>query len=199
MKIVKNIISWIVILVLLGIGGWLLYDGLSGIADNAKEEKTTAVTATEMLSPGEVFEPGKYIEADGVEILYDGEIFLVKNNRSDIVRVLCSVVGVKNDGTYETIQTASFVGVDETQYEKDKTENGWAIENLTNLIRPNETLEATLTMYDFEKVDDSYPENDVDGDGYIDLVFTISPQTDEETIRTSTNDYKSEIYKIKDK
>lgn len=149
------------------------------------------------LYPNEVFEPGKYIDVEGVQILYDGNLFLVQNNRTDMVRVLCSIVGVKKDGTYDTIQLASFVGVDKTQYEKDKTENGWAIEQYTNLIRPNETLEAKLEVFDFNKSNSGYPKNDIDDDGYLDIVFTVSPQVDEKTITTSTDDYKSKTYKIK--
>ena len=152
----------------------------------------------EQLSRGEVFEPGKYIEVDGVEILYNGKSFLVTNNRGDMVRVTCSIVGVKKDGTYDTIQLPSFSGVDKTQYERDKSENGWAIEKHTNLIRPNETLDATLTIFDFNEADSSYPETDIDEDGYLDIVFTIHPQTDETSIKVSTNDVESEIYKIKE-
>ena len=160
-------------------------------------QSTASVTSKEMLSPGEVFEVSKYIEIEGVEILYNGKSFLVTNNRTDMVRILCSVVGVKKDGTYDVIQMPSFSGVDKTQYEKDKSENSWAIEKLTNLVRPNETLEAKLDIFDFNAADSDYPKNDIDGDGYLDIMFTISPQVDEKTIMTSTNDFKSGIYKIK--
>ena len=152
----------------------------------------------EPLSPSEVFEAGKYIDVEGVEILYNGKSFLVTNNRTDLVRVSCSIVGVKKDGTYDTIQIPSFGGVDKTRYERDKSENGWAIEQLTNLIRPDETLDAKLEIFDFNKADSSYPKNDIDEDGYLDIMFTISPQVDETSIMVSTNDIESEIYKIKE-
>ena len=89
--------------------------------NNSKVEK-------QLLYPGEVFETGKFIDVEGVQISYDGTTFFVQNNRTNMVRILCSIVGVKKDGTYDTIQLASFVGIDKTQYEKDKLENGWAIE-----------------------------------------------------------------------
>lgn len=158
--------------------------------NNSKVEK-------QLLYPGEVFETGKFIDVEGVQISYDGTTFFVQNNRTNMVRILCSIVGVKKDGTYDTIQLASFVGIDKTQYEKDKLENGWAIEQYTNLIRPNETLEAKLEVFDFNNANSDYPKNDIDNDGYLDIMFTISPQEDEKTIMTSTDDYKSETYKIK--
>lgn len=194
----KKIVSWIFAIALTLFGGYMVYDGaIKPHIENGKKEQWDNITK-QLLLPGEVFEPGKYIEIEGVEILYNGESFLVKNNRIDIVRVSCSIVGVKNDGTYDTIQSPSFVGVDKTRYERDKSENGWAIEHYTNLIRPNESLDAYLTIYDFSDVDSSYPKNDIDGDGYLDIVFTISPQLDETSIMVSTNDPKSEIYKIKE-
>ena len=189
----KKIISWIFAISLILFGGYMIYDGaIKPYIENGKKEQWDGVTK-QLLLPGEVFEPGKYIEVDGVEILYNGKSFLVKNNRTDLVRVSCSIVGVKADGKYDTIQYPSFTGVDKTRYDKDKAENGWAIEHYTNLIRPNETLDAYLTIYDFGDV-----KNDIDGDGYLDIVFTISPQLDETSITTSTNDAKSEIYKMKD-
>lgn len=178
------------------VGCYAVFNGVLPRSDDGKAMAQSDNIPKQLLSPGEVFEPGKYIEADGVEILYDGEHFLVTNNRTDLVRVLCSIVGVKNDGTYVTIQLTSFVGVDETQYERDKSDNGWAIERPTNLIRPGETLEASLTIFDFNEVDSSYPKNDVDNDGYLDIMFTISPQLDETSIRSSSDDFKSEIYKF---
>ena len=150
------------------------------------------------LSPGEIFEPGKYIEVSGVEILYNGKSFLVTNNRTDYVRISCSIVGVKKDGTYDTIQIPSFVGIDETLYEREKSENGWAIKKSTNLVRPNETLDATLDIFDFNDANSDYLKNDIDEDRYLDIMFSISPQPDETTLIFSTNDPKSEIYKIKE-
>lgn len=195
----KRFIGLIVSVTLFVVGCYLIYDGaIKPHIDNKTSLMQSNDITKELLLPGEVFEPGKYIEIVGVEILYDGESFWVKNNRTDIVRVLCSIVGVKNDGTYDTIQLASFVGVDETQFARDKTENGWAIEKYTNLIRPNETLEANITVFNFDEVDGSYPKNDIDEDGYLDIVFTISPQIDEISITSSSDDFKSEIYKMKE-
>lgn len=195
----KKFIGLVFSIFLIILGCYLMYSGaIKPHLDNTKSLEHSNDIIKQELSPGEVFEYGKYIEVDGVEILYNGESFLVKNNREDMVRVLCSIVGVKKDGTCDTIQLASFVGVDKTLYERDKSENGWAIEKPTNLIRPNETLAATLTVFDFNDADSSYPKNDIDEDGYIDLMFTISPQSDETSVTVSSNDTKSDIYKIKD-
>ena len=185
----KKVASWVFSIGLIIAGCYLMY---AGIIKPRLDKKPINYTK-ELIFPGEVFVAGKYTEVDGVEILYDGESFLLKNNRADLVRVSCMIVGVKADGTYDVIQYPSFVGVDKTQYNKDKSENGWAIEKYTNLVRPNETLSADLTVYDFNT------SNDVDGDGYLDIVFRISPQTDEKTISVSTYDVISEIYKLTDK
>ena len=180
-------------------GCYLMYVGLIQPLTDEDASAQLENIPKQLLLPCEVFEPGKYIEIEGVEILYNGKHFLVTNNRTDMVRVLCSIVGVKNDGTHVTIQFASFVGVDKTQFERDKSENGWAIEQYTNLIRQGETLEAKLTVVDFDELDSSYPKNDIDSDGYLDIVFTISPQLNETLIQSSSDDFKSEVYKIKDK
>lgn len=194
----KKIVSFVLCAIAVVVGAFLFINGISGIIGTKGKEIDTTITTKTLLNPGEAFEKGKYIEADGVQILYNGKSFLVQNNRQDMVRILCSVVGVKKDGTYDVIQLTSLSGVDKTQYEKDKAENGWAVEKLTNLVRPNETLEAKLDVFDFAAFDSEYPKNDIDDDGYLDIVFTICPQIDETTVRTSTDDYKSEIYKIKD-
>lgn len=195
----KKIIGAIFSIFLIVVGCYLIYNGAikPHIGKNITLEDFDNLSKQE-ISQGEVFEPGKYIKVEGVEILYNGESFLVTNNREDMVRVSCSVVGVKKDGAYDTIQLASFAGTDETLYEREKAENGWAIKKSTNLIRPDETLVASLTIFDFNDADSSYPKNDVDNDGYLDIIFTISPQTDETSIRSSSNDVKSAIYKIKD-
>lgn len=149
-----------------------------------------------LLSPGDLFEPGSYIAVDGVNILFDGQQFEIKNNREDIVRVTCQIVGLKNDGTYELLQMPQFGGVDEAQYEKDMQENGWAIEHLTNMIRPGETLVATMWVVDVSSFGGEYPSADFDGDGYYDIKFTISPQVSENSVRSSTSDPESEMYKL---
>lgn len=143
------------------------------------------------LSAGEVFENGGYINVEDVKISYNGESFVIQNNRSDIVRASCSIVGVKNNGSYDVLGIPSLCGIDETLYEKDKSENGRAVKNTTNMIRPDETLIAALNNLDF------YRDLDTDEDGYYDIVFTISPQIDEQTVSTSSTDPHSEIYKIK--
>ena len=194
----KKIVGLILAIMLIVVGGYLIYKGvIKPHKEDSKKKQWDNITK-ELLLPGEVFEPGKYIEIEGVEILYNGESFLVKNNREDLVRISCSIVGVKTDGTYDTIQFPSFVGVDKTRYDRDKSENGWAIEQYTNLIRPNETLDAYLTIFDFNGVDSGYTKNDVDNDGYLDIVFTISPQLDETSVKVSMDDAKSEIYKIEE-
>lgn len=195
----KKFISLIMSLGMIVVGCGLIYYGLlrPHIGNNKELEQFDNITK-EILSPGEVFESGKYIDVSGIEILYNGKSFLVTNNRTDLVRVTCSIVGVKKDGGYDTIQIPSFGGIDETLYEREKVENGWAIKKPTNLIRPNETLDAVLDVFDFNEADSKYPENDVDGDGYLDILFTIRPQKDETSIMVSTNDIESEIYKIKD-
>lgn len=147
-----------------------------------------------LLEPGGVFECGSYIEIESVQFLYDGASFIVQNNRDDIVRVSCCVVGVKKDGTYEDLQWPAFGGVDETLYEKDLAENGWAIKHVTNMVRPGETLIATMTIFNFGN---DFPDPDIDGDGYYDVVFTISPQTSEDSIMVSTSDPESEVYRLK--
>lgn len=193
----KKVVSLIVLIAVAAAGLYMFIGGMSGMMGNDKGAVDTTIETKTLLNPGEVFEKGNYILADGVEILYNGKSFLVTNNRTDMVRVLYSIVGVKKDGTYDVIQLSGLSGVDKTQYERDKTENGWAIEKLTNLVRPGETLEAEFEAFDFNSADSEYPKNDIDEDGYLDIVFTVCPQIDETTVKTSTNDYKSEVYKIK--
>ena len=196
----KKFLGLICSISMIVVGIYLMYDGAIKPYLNDKEDLEQFDNIVKQpLSPGEVFEPGKYIDVKGVEILYNGKSFLVTNNRTDIVRVSCSIVGVEKDGTYDTIQIPSFSGVDETLYEREKAENGWAIKKPTNLIRPNETLDAKLEIFDFNDADSSYPKNDIDEDGYLDIVFTISSQKDETSIMVSSDDIKSEIYKMNNK
>lgn len=193
-KFLKGICSVLMIVV----GGYLIYHGMiQPLINNDKEIVEFDDFLKQELSPGEIFETGKYINVEGVEILYNGKTFLVTNNRADMVRITCKIVGVKKDGTYDTIQVPSFGGPDETLYEREKAENGWAIKKATNLIRPSETLDATLDIFDFNNFDSEYPENDIDNDGFVDILFMISPQKDEKSIMVSTNDIESKIYKIK--
>lgn len=162
------------------------------------EERTEPVQLEKhMIEPGEEFQAGSYIYFEDVEILYNGEAFEVRNDRSDYIRIFVYIVGVKADGTYELIQSQALSGVDEVQYEQDMAENGWAIEHITNLVRPGETLIAELEVFDFAAFGDEYPEADIDGDGYYDMIFSISPQSSETSITVSTSDPESEVYKLK--
>lgn len=147
------------------------------------------------LKAGEVFTKGCYVVVDGVKILYNGETFEVYNQRSDIVRVTVWVVGVKSDGTTENIQTATFRGLDVYKYNKDMAENGWAIEDYTNMVRAGDALTATMVIDDYSWA--GAPKPDIDDDGYYDIKFVISPQTSEDIIRASTSDPVSAVYKLK--
>lgn len=149
------------------------------------------------LQAGGIFTKGTYITVDDVKFAYDGEMFQITNNSQRIVRVSANVVGVKSDGTYEFLQSPSFAGVDRTKYEQDLAENGWAVESYTNMIRPGETLSASMYIMDFSIFGDGYIDPDVDGDGYYDVIFIVSPQKDESSIVASTNDPVSDVYKIK--
>lgn len=168
--------------------------GFVGCVTNSEEPQGSATPYP--LEPGDVFEPGGYISFADVQIQYDGEIFIIRNERDDIIRITSCIVGVKKDGTYESIQWPAFGGVDETQYGKDLAENGWAIKHVTNMVRPGETLNASMSIFDFG---DDYPSPDIDGDGYYDIIFTVSPQASEDSVRTSTSDPTSEVYKLKAK
>lgn len=152
-----------------------------------------------MLEPGGIFENGAYITVGEVNFEYDGEKFTIKNNGDQIVRISVSIVGTKSDGTYDILQFPAFGWVDKAQYEKDMQDNGWAVEQTTDMIRPGEEHTASISAFDFNSVDKSYPKADVDGDGYYEIIFTVSPQPDENTIVTSTNDPVSDVYKVKAK
>lgn len=147
-----------------------------------------------LLKCGGVFDRGAYIELEKVRILYDGETFSVTNNRDDIVRIICKVVGVKKDGTTTMLQLPVFGGVDKARYAKDLEENGWAVEQVTNMVRPGETLAASIEIFD---AGDDFAPPDIDGDGYYDIMFMISPQENEDNITVSTSDPESDVYKLK--
>lgn len=197
--------------------GWIFWDSVADENDgdssieyytsedvvDALYDQEPAVEQTEpeqiekhMIEPGEEFQAGSYIYFEDVEILYNGKAFEVRNDRSDYIRIFVYIVGVKADGTYELIQSQALGGVDEVQYEQDMAENGWAIEHITNMVRPGETLIADLEVFDFAAFGDEYPEADIDGDGYYDLIFSISPQSSETSITVSTSDPESEVYKL---
>ncbi len=191
-----------VIMIILGL--ILSYDSIKDIIGDPEGEhissssKYSAETekAKNMINPGDVFQEGSYIDFENVEIMYDGDNFLVTNNREDIIRIVASVIGIKSDGTYELIEMPTFGGIDQTAYEKDMKENGWAVQKTTNMVRPGETLKTTMSIFDPRMFDKNNPAADVDGDGYYDVQFTISPQIDEETILTSADDLTTEPYKL---
>lgn len=161
-----------------------------GFGANVTDQKNAE---SHLISPCGIIDPGGYILFEDLAIAYDGDVFTVSNNREDIVRVSVMVVGVKKDGSYEMLQMPAFCGVDQTQYKKDLAENGWAIEHYSNMIMPNETLTAKLNIVDFGG---DFPAADVDNDGYYDIVFTVHPQKDENTISVSTADEESPVYKL---
>lgn len=163
-------------------------DNESGFDNTTKAER--------LLKSGDVFEKNSYVDVSGVRFLYDGKMFLVHNSNTFPVRLTYTIVGVKNDGSFDKISMSALSGVDKVKYEKDLSENGWAIEQYTNLVRANETLEANLELTEFLYFNEEFPSNDIDEDGYIDFYFTVSPQQNEEQIITSTDDPISEIYKI---
>ncbi len=151
-----------------------------------------------LLPEGGVFEEGSYIVVSDVEILYQGradygEAFAITNSSKQPVVISASVVGVKSDGTVQKFQWPAFSGVDKWQYENDLQENGWAIEQYTNRVRVGETLEATMIITSM----DGYPEPDIDGDGYYDIVFTLYPQKDDDSLHFSTNAPESAVYKLR--
>lgn len=191
----KKVITSILCVVLIVAGVCLLYKGLS---DSKKQTTNNSVPINPtQLEPMGVFEKNTFIEVADVNISYNGDYFFVRNKRSDSVRITCHIVGVKNDGSYETLETIGFYGKDITQYNNDYQENSWAVEKNTNLVRANETLQAVLDTNSFISFGKVSPQIDVDNDGYLDLIFRISPQTDDEQIMTSTDDPVSDIYRIK--
>lgn len=169
------------------------------VEDTAKSNNETVESVSEStkeIKPGEVFIKNSYVDFENVRFTYTGDGFSVKNNRGDIIRIIYQIVGIKQDGTYEILLTSGLFGIDETQYEKDIEENGWAVKKQTNMIRPGETLDSKLNNNLFIFFTDDMPEPDVDGDGYYDIIFTICLQSDENTIQVSLSDFVSEPYKI---
>ena len=188
----KIIVLCVIIVITLNFSGCSVTKKLnneSGFDNTAKAER--------LLKSGDVFEKNSYIDVSGVRFLYDGKMFSVHNSNSFPVRLTYTIVGLKNNGTFDRISMSALSGVDKVKYEKDLSENGWAIEQYTNFVSANETLEAKLELNEFLYFNEEFPSNDIDEDGYIDFYFTVSPQQNEEQIITSTDDPISEIYKIK--
>lgn len=191
----KKIITSVLCVILIIVGGCLLYKGLSGNKKQTSNE--LAPTNPTLIEPMGVLEENTFIEVADVRISYNGDYFFVCNNRSDSVRISCHIVGIENDGEYEILETVGFYGKDTMQYNNDYQENGWAVEKNTNLVRPNETLQAVLDTKSFISFGKVSPQIDVDNDGYLDLIFRISPQIDDEQIMSSTDDPVSDIYRVK--
>lgn len=144
------------------------------------------------VEPYGVLEAGGYIEFEGLKLLYDGEYFSITSSREDTVAVSVSVIGVKKDGTHEFLQAPAFYGVDEAQYDEDIEENEWAVEHLTNQVRPNGTLLAAMDIFEL----DGYPKPDIDEDGYYDLIFNVIPIREDGSF--STGDLiESDVYRLK--
>ena len=156
----------------------------------ATKEAPTQQTEHYLLERGGVFEPESYIEVSGVTILYDGDFtFTATNNSDDAYAIVPFIVGVKKDGTHELLQSLSFGGVDNEQYEKDMSDNGWAVPQWTNVIGPEESISCQITVFDFGE---DLPEPDIDGDGYYDLIFTTVKQSDE----FSVDNAESAVYRL---
>lgn len=190
-KKTKGLGIWIVIFIFL-----LIIQFFTSYRSAKRTDKNPDIIEEHLIETGDVFDTGGYIIIDNVTIIYDGEKFQVSNSGDSIVRITAEIVGVKRDGTYESIEIPSFVGVDKAQYAKDMEENGWAIEKDTNIVRPGETLYATLSVFDFSTVSEEYPKADIDEDGYWDIVFTVHSQRSEDTIVVSTDDVSSGPYKF---
>ena len=149
------------------------------------------------ILPGDVFDPGGYIMLGDLEFLYTGKGFDITNNSAQFARFNMEIVGLKESGEYEFLQMPSFGGVDEIQYQKDFDENGWAIKNLTNIVRPGEKLYAEFSVFDFHDFGSDYPDADIDGDGYGDIIFYAHMQDNDTDLTVSADDPISEVYKLK--
>lgn len=169
---------------------------------NSVDDATQSTVSTEtsgnitphLLQAGDVIDNGGYFYVGDVKIQYSNGYFAVTNNSENIIRITCNVVGTKTDGTYEWLQTAGFSGIDQTQYNRDLEDNGWAVEHYTDLIRPGETLHASLFVSDLDYEDFVKP--DINNDGYYELMFTISPQSSEDVREVSSTDPVSSVFKL---
>lgn len=149
-----------------------------------------SVKPEKSLKSGDAIERGSFFKVSKVSFLYDGNTFLVKNDESVSVRIIYTIVGIKNDGTYESLYLQGLSGIDQEQYDKDMSENGWAVENVTNCVGAGEKQEMYLNLLTTDDLD-------VDDDGFLDIVFKVSPQNYGDKVVASSDDPKSEVYKIK--
>lgn len=191
-KKLNSILVILVSLLLLTAIGLILLDDKGEPATSEEPAYTR-----HQINPGGVFDPGGYMVLGELEFLYIGNCcFDVTNTGTQFARMTAEIVGVKISGDYELLQIPSFGGVDETQYEKDLEENGWAVKNLTNVVRPGETLHAELSVFDFHAHDSDLPDADIDGDGYLDIIFSAHMQDDDTSYAFSIDDPVSEVYKL---
>lgn len=194
----KKIFLIIISILLLSIGGYFLFKGMIEPAIK-KPLSLEELNLFEMTAEG-VFEAGGYFSVDDVKVTYNGSEFIIENKSNNIYMITCGVYGKKQSGEYKHLATVSFVGVDEVQYEKDKKENGWAVKQYTNKVKPNETLVADLDVNGYISLSADVPDDfDVDADGYYDIAFMFSKQNDENSTTTSSDDAMSNYYKIKAK
>ena len=161
-------------------------------AVTAPQSVQPSPTPAPTLSPGDILDDGSQIVVSDVCFEYSDGEFTVTNNSERLVRVTGTIVGVKSDGSYEYVMSMSLAWTDEALYKKELEENGWAIKKTTNLLRPGESgvsapfpqgLYLVLTTPDAEDIDP-----DVDGDGFYDVVFTVSPQKNEDSLVFSTSE-----------
>lgn len=171
-----------------------LFFSLFGCSNAEHPTAPTESSPLYEIEAGGTFEPGAYIDIADVRIAYNGnDSFAVTNSGSDTIIIVAMVVGVKKDGSYDLISIPAFGGIDEEKYNQDKANNGWAVQQPTNRVNPGYTLNASMRIAELGK---DFPSPDIDEDGYYDLVFTISPQKSENGTQVSTDDQKSEIYKL---
>ncbi len=191
-KKLNSILVVLVSLLLLAAIGLILLDDKGEPATSEEPAYTR-----HQINTGDVFDLGGYMLLGDLEFLYTGvNCFDVTNTGTQFARVTAEIVGVKISGDYELLQIPSFGGVDKTQYEKDLEENGWAIKNLTNVVRPGETLHAELSVFDFHAHDSDLPDADIDGDGYWDIIFRAHMQDNDTSYAFSIDDPVSGIYKL---
>lgn len=191
-KKLNSILVVLVSLLLLSAIGLIILDDKGEPATSEEPAYTR-----HQINPGDVFDLGGYMVLGELEFLYIGNCcFDVTNTGAQFARVTAEIVGVKISGDYELLQIPSFGGVDETQYEKDLEENGWAVKNLTNVVRPGETLHAELSVFDFHAHDSDLPDADIDGDEYWDIIFRAHMQDNDTSYAFSIDDPVSEIYKL---
>lgn len=193
----KRIVSNSICIVLILVGFYLIYRG--AIEPNVKKEPAT-IDELELfeMKQGDVFEAGGYFSVDDVRVVYNGSQFIVENKSNDIYMITCSVYGQKSNGEYEELAMIFFAGPDETQYQKNKEENGWAVKQNTNKINPQETLVAEINVNGYVSFLAEIPKSfDIDNDGYYDIAFRFSKQENINSTTTSTCDKLSDYFKIK--